>query len=152
MKTVILKCPSCGSGLEITPDLDQFACSYCGTEQIVQRNGGVIVLKLLTEAIGNVQRGTDATAAELAIQRLEGDLAKTEQERILLELRIAKARREAFTFGSIVFVGLLLVSLYLYSGDRAGWAFIVGVFAFILTGIIVTVSTSNERSKAKRRV
>lgn len=37
---VSLTCPSCNGKLQIGKDLDRFACSYCGTEFVVNRGGG----------------------------------------------------------------------------------------------------------------
>src|SRR5215210_5749739 len=75
-----LKCVNCGAGLEISPDMSRFACGYCGAEQLVERKGGTVFLKSVTDAISKVQVGTDKTAAELAIKRLEGELVQAELE------------------------------------------------------------------------
>jgi len=72
--TVPLKCSSCGAALQIAPDVEGFSCSYCGGQQIVLRRGGTIALKLVGESVARVQRGTDRTAAELAVRRLKDDL------------------------------------------------------------------------------
>lgn len=45
---VTLSCPTCGGKLEITSSINRFACSHCGNEHIVRREGGVIAL----EAVG----------------------------------------------------------------------------------------------------
>ena len=76
IRTLTLKCPSCGSGLEVSPDMERFSCGYCGTEQMVQRRGGTVSLKLITAAISKVQVGTDKTAAELALVRLQQELTE----------------------------------------------------------------------------
>lgn len=76
-----LKCCSCGAALEIAPDVDEFACGYCGGQQIVLRRGGTIALKLIGESVARIQRGTDRTAAELAVRRLREDLLALEIER-----------------------------------------------------------------------
>jgi len=52
----------------------------CGTELIVQRPGGTVALKAVTEAIKKVQIGTDKTAAELAITRYEKDLQELREK------------------------------------------------------------------------
>ncbi|MEO6741201.1 MAG: hypothetical protein ABIP20_13185 [Chthoniobacteraceae bacterium] len=75
IRTLTLKCPSCGAALDVSPDMERFACGYCGTEQIVQRRGGTVSLKLISDAISRVQTGTDRTAAELALVRLQQELA-----------------------------------------------------------------------------
>jgi predicted RNA-binding Zn-ribbon protein involved in translation (DUF1610 family) len=71
---IILKCPSCGAKLNVHDDMDRFACGYCGNEIAVQRRGGTVALRSITEAIRQVAVGTDRTAAELALQRLEKEL------------------------------------------------------------------------------
>ena len=38
---VTLTCPSCGGKLEITEDVEKFACGNCGNEHIVNRRGNV---------------------------------------------------------------------------------------------------------------
>jgi hypothetical protein len=67
---VALNCRNCGAKLQVYPDMDRFACSYCGTEMVVQRRGGTVALKAVEQAIQRVQKGTDKTAAELALVRL----------------------------------------------------------------------------------
>jgi DNA-directed RNA polymerase subunit RPC12/RpoP len=74
MRILKLACPSCGADLEISPEMEAFACGYCGSQQMVQRRGGTVALKLVTDAISKVQVGTDRTAAELAIQRLQKEI------------------------------------------------------------------------------
>src|SRR3954470_2138593 len=77
-----LNCAGCGAPLEIGTDLDTFACSYCGTQQRVQRSGGIVALRKVEGAIKAVQRGTDRTAAELALKRLAGELVEAEETRL----------------------------------------------------------------------
>jgi predicted RNA-binding Zn-ribbon protein involved in translation (DUF1610 family) len=31
---ITLSCPSCGGKLQVSEDLDQFACAHCGTEHL----------------------------------------------------------------------------------------------------------------------
>ena len=76
---IALKCTSCGSNLEISSDIEVFACGYCGTQQMVQRKGGTISLKAVVSAVSKVQEGTDKTAAELALVRLREELHLAEE-------------------------------------------------------------------------
>jgi ribosomal protein S27AE len=76
-----LNCPNCGAGLEISPDMESFACGYCGSQQRVERRGGTVSLKLVTDAIAKVQAGTDRTASELAISRLATEIGGIVVER-----------------------------------------------------------------------
>jgi len=77
---ISLNCASCGAKLDVYEDMERFSCSYCGTELIVQRRGGTVALKAVTEAIRKVQIGTDKTAAELAIPRLEIELEEARRK------------------------------------------------------------------------
>jgi ribosomal protein S27AE len=75
LKIVNLNCANCGGVLEIQSDMDRFACGYCGSAQIVERRGGTVALRLVVDAVARVQVGTDRTAAELALVRLEKEIA-----------------------------------------------------------------------------
>lgn len=89
IKIIKLNCVNCGGALEIHGDMDQFACGYCGSPQIVERRGGTIALRRVVDAVARVQVGTDKTAAELALVRLEKEIAsiyaqwQTERERFI---------------------------------------------------------------------
>ena len=76
-----MRCPNCGAKLEITDEMDQFTCSYCGTELFAVRQGGTVALKPLVAAIEKLQAGADKTAAELAIPRLRDELEKLQKNR-----------------------------------------------------------------------
>src|SRR3990172_2505499 len=71
---VTLTCPSCGGSLQITNDIERFACAHCGTEHIVKRGGGVVSLTPVIERLAKVQIGVDKTASELAIKRLQEEI------------------------------------------------------------------------------
>jgi hypothetical protein len=78
--SINLNCANCGAKLDVYDDMEHFSCGYCGTELIVQRRGGTVALKMVTEAIQKVQIGTDRTAAELALVRLNQESARIEEE------------------------------------------------------------------------
>jgi hypothetical protein len=100
---VTLSCPSCGGKLEITKDLDRFACGYCGREQVVRRGGGVVSLAPVIEELKQVHAGVDRAASELAIQRLKQDISDLEQR-----------KKEIEKSGPLRFLGLVfLVGLVL---------------------------------------
>jgi hypothetical protein len=75
---ITLTCPSCGHKLQITRDIDRFACSACGNEHIVNRSGGVVTLKPFIDGIERVQVGVDKTASELAITRHNKEIVDLE--------------------------------------------------------------------------
>lgn len=75
-----LSCPKCGAKLQITDKIDKFACNHCGNELIVNRNEGITFLKPVIDNIRKVQEGVDKTASELAIRRLEKEIADLKHE------------------------------------------------------------------------
>ena len=77
---VSLTCPSCGGKLQITDDIDRFACGHCGNEHIVRRSGGIVALAPAVEGLERIQLGTEITACELAIRRLRDDIIALEGE------------------------------------------------------------------------
>lgn len=88
---ITLSCPFCGHKLQITPEIDRFACAACGNEHIVNRSGGMITIKPVIESIRNLQIGVDKTASELAIVRLRNEIAALEER--VSTLHAAKASR-----------------------------------------------------------
>jgi len=78
---VTLSCPSCGGKLEITNDVERFACSHCGREHIVKRSGGIVSLSPVVDALNKVGVGVDKTAAELAIVRINREVVALEVEK-----------------------------------------------------------------------
>ena len=108
-RAVSLKCPNCGAGIEIGPTVDTFACGHCGASVQVERGGNIIALKLLQEAMTAIQRGTDRTAAELAIQRIGAEIAALKREQDgFRDARNLIARKWAAACGPINRVGSLL--------------------------------------------
>ncbi len=77
---ITLTCPNCGGRLQITDDVERFACAFCGVEHIVRRSGGVVTLKPIVEGLAKVQVGVDKTASELAITRLGAEIARIEEQ------------------------------------------------------------------------
>lgn len=85
VSVVNLKCLNCGANLEISNNISEFACSYCGANQIVHRSGGIVTLELLSSKIDRVQSSIDKTAAELKIQRYKGELQELEEKHTNLD-------------------------------------------------------------------
>jgi len=77
---VTLSCPSCGSKLQVTNDLDRFACGACGNEHVVRRTGGIVSLAPVVEGLLEVKISVDKTASELAIPRLEKEIGQLNSE------------------------------------------------------------------------
>ena len=112
---ISLTCPSCGGRLSVTLDIERFVCAHCGNEHIVERGDGIITLQPVVEGLKDVQHGVDRTASELALKRLQGEIAA------LIAMRASDKR---------VIESLLV----------RGWVFIMfaalPAFYFTMTGII----------------
>lgn len=140
-----LSCVNCGAPLEIGPDLDTFACGYCGTQQRAERKGGVVALKRVEAAIQGVQRGTDRTAAELALTRLAKEIAEAEASRNaavrMAREQVSGAERSRLIVTALVAVSSFSVCLFLVSPlvkmeGGLGWlaSFTAMLGAFVASG------------------
>lgn len=90
-KAIAMGCPNCGAGLEITSDIETFACAYCGSTIKVTRHGGTVTLKQFEQAINGIKTSTDRIAAELALKRLGSELGEVTSEIITAESDLQKA-------------------------------------------------------------
>ena|GEM_PF-3226017 len=110
-----LTCPSCGAKLDLTKDVERFACSHCGNEHIVVRRGGIVSLKPVVEALEKVEAGTDRTASELAMARLEKEIYFLRQEMDKPDVGRDVMWLGAVAFGLIAGLSLCLVIAMLRS-------------------------------------
>ena len=145
---VSLKCDNCGGKLDVYDDMQRFACGYCGAEMVVQRRGGTVALKAITDAIRKVQIGTDKAAAELAIVRYEADLKR---------LRAKEANLLASRFDSHIGVGagcfMVVVGLVMIAYQtQAGWLVFAGGPVVIAGVLIWQRENSAELREARAEV
>lgn len=146
-RAIPLKCQSCGGRLEIHADMTTFACGYCGTEIVVERRGGTVSLRVVTDAIHRVEAGTAKTAAELALVRLKQDLSRKEAERnrMATEASHPSAIHALFgygVFGVILGIGFALASLVPDAG-------VILIVLFGVGGVVAMLSLL-QRAKRKR--
>jgi hypothetical protein len=139
---ISLKCPNCGAGISVTPELDVFACGYCGAQQMVRRGGGIVSLKLIGEAIARVQHGTDRTAAELAIRRLRDELAALADERRKIESVITSGNTIIGAFGLGVIAGLWVAIMMARSREYVIAVLAAGFATFMAARAVKNVKTS----------
>jgi hypothetical protein len=113
-----LNCTNCGAKLDVYDDMERFFCGYCGTEMVVQRRGGTINLKGVTEAIKKVQIGTDKTAAELAPVRLTEELKQLTFEATNLRTRHTSHKGLSIGLASVTIVigFVFLITVYVTLG------------------------------------
>ena len=135
-----LNCANCGAKLEVYDDMERFACGYCGTEMLVQRRGGTVALKAVTEAIKKVQIGTDKTAAELALVRLEKELEQLKADSVQMQNRLSGRKTE---MGCAVVLAIPLIFLLQgVAGENAGAAVVLGVA--IIGGVVWAVKQNTK--------
>ncbi len=128
MKILSLKCVNCGAGLEVKPDIDDFACGYCGVQQHVERSGGIVALRRLEEALDDVKLGTNRAASELALTRLQADVAAilAQRDNEVSALRAADLKNDTI-------IGWALLALSIFGVVQFGWwsiPIIIGGFFF----------------------
>jgi len=123
---IVLECPQCGAGLEITDDLEHFACAHCHARLLVNRGGGVVSLKPMVDELKGVKVGVDKTASELAIVRLRGELAALTAE--LKAIDEAKQQLdEAFMAPDTVKIHDLYAAVErLLRSEGAHWGWLLG--------------------------
>jgi hypothetical protein len=136
-----LSCRSCGARLTIGQSLDRFACGYCGAELLVERSGGTVSLTLVEERLEGIRAGTDKTAAELAIRRLESDLAKVEPSYRSLQSLLQKTD-QAIADGEVGKQRIIALEQEIASKRRTGQASQIGCFSSIIWGAILVAVLS----------
>jgi DNA-directed RNA polymerase subunit RPC12/RpoP len=148
---VTLTCPTCGAKLEVTADIDRFACANCGNEHLIKRAGGIIALTPLVESLRGVEKARDRHTSELAITRLQGEIA--EETKALGELKDVQADLSGCLAVVIsgVAIGILcrvLASIYL---DVRGTLLNILAFApvLLLVGYII-VSLRDDKRKHRQ--
>jgi hypothetical protein len=136
---ITLTCPTCGGKLQITPDVERFACAHCGSEHLVRRGAGVVSLAPVVESMDRQRRATDRTASEMAIRRIKEELSALDAAKAEAEARLAqwnaklaehdKWAKDVRSMRSVLGVALLFAAGY------------VGVEAYIRSGGNVDTDT-----------
>lgn len=162
---ITLSCPSCGGKLEITQDIERFACAHCGQEHIVKRGGGIVSLSPLVEGLKKVGIGVDKTAAELALERIPKELEAliAEKDNLLKESPYPEEYALigliiAFLIGCLLFVISLLVVIqnataFVQNGDGEIWKSLVfGIpgIVLIIFAILPFINRNTKRLEVKR--
>ena len=142
-KLITLSCPSCGAKLDISTNLDRFACAFCGQEHIVNRTGGTISLSPVVEAIHQVKTGVDKTAAELAIVRINADISNLQTKKQQVTSNRPTSPNNNFQKISIIFgVPLIILSLFLFIGKNffEGICILTLGSPFLVVGIFLALT------------
>jgi hypothetical protein len=122
---IVLSCQKCGASLQVTDDLEIFACAHCGTSHRVDRGGGIVSLRKVEGHLESMAHGVDRQTAELALARLKDELAECKREGDSLDAKIKAAQTTvrsmksasfwwfAGAIGCVIVVVILNVLLFL---------------------------------------
>ena len=152
IKTLTLKCSNCAGDLEITNQMECFACGYCGAQQTVIRQGGTVRLEPVVDAIQRVQAGTDKTAAELAMKRLKEEIYLLEQKK---GQRTEEAMREFYVRMSglkTVSAFVLIIAIFGSLGGYAVTQYAIVVFAGVFVILAVAVYYMGKKQKVDAEI
>lgn len=75
-KFITLSCQQCGGKIDVYDDMKRFACSFCGTEMMVQRRGNAVLLEKLTEVVAKAHISVDRASDEIETVRLTHEREK----------------------------------------------------------------------------
>lgn len=137
VEIVKLQCPSCAGKLEVAAGMDQFACAHCGIEVLVRRSGGTISLSPVVDGLKRIERGVDRTASELAIKRLEGELASLQAH---LVARLDAKKYSTFLFSAGCFVTAVGVFFLFIK-------VVVGMIPIMVGGILAATGWLGRKAK-----
>jgi len=145
---VSLTCPSCGGSLQITPDINRFACAHCGREHIVRRAPGIVSLTPVVGAIDRVREGVDRAAAELSIPRLEREISEIEAYRQII---VAQNRSEVkqVPVGCLLFV--VIGALGFALGQDSPQLFIAVLLITLVGALLVDRQNKNSMRETRKR-
>jgi hypothetical protein len=138
---VTLSCPSCGGKLNVTDDIQRFACGHCGREHVVTRAGGIVSLLPVVEALRRVEVGVDKAASELAINRLQREIDELRSRRSALVASSPKPQ-VSVVLPFVIGTGILLVVAALvvnsdYSRPVLGSVIVCGGTILVMVGMIL---------------
>lgn len=146
--TLNLTCPSCNSKLQIPRDVIRFACETCGSELVVDKRGGIVVLRTVSSEASNtkdipVGTNIDRTSAELAIARLRKDI-----EELTKEYRTISGDDNT---SAIIWGGLgVLVGIIFIANDGAPVGLFIGIPSLLI--LVFAIYTTNKNSIRKREL
>jgi len=149
---ITLTCPSCGGKLKIAQDIDRFACAHCGMEHLVKREMGIVALAPVLSA---VTKGVDNTASELAILRLDKEIAEIESKIRSVKNSLNNSGSDegeirvgcGILSGLTIILGIVIISLT--SIDQLG----LGVIIFGILGFAyLALRNSNRKSEQHARI
>ncbi len=105
MKTISLKCRSCGGVLNVNADRDILCCPYCGSKQLIPESDDIKKQRIKSEAYKNVEYEKQRTYREIELER-----EKTKRD---VELEKQKTeRKKEYSDIKKLFLGLVAIIIF----------------------------------------
>lgn len=131
-----LECPTCGSALRVTANLESIVCQACKSEFTINHSGGSIAIHPVKINAGTVDAGTERLPSETAIQHLKDDIALLEKDLSSLKVRKERSLRSLLWLVPIVLIMIgIFVLVALSSVDAAVWLIAIGLAAALLISL-----------------
>lgn len=158
---ITLACPNCGGKLNITSDLERFACQFCGNEHIVRRSGGTVSLEpvmqmmnTLNESMSRVSAISEKQAAEMAIKRLDKEIEELHKRSATL---YNNSNTSWLIFGISAFLAVFSIFVIGIAGDekiiRVIFVPVLALSCFMaVIGLIVLISVSSDKKKKLKQI
>jgi DNA-directed RNA polymerase subunit RPC12/RpoP len=134
-QTIKVKCANCGSGLEISAQLEDFECSYCGALLTVNPPDKADSPEPPANAIPKAPPVTDKTAADLATQKLKGELQNIDESIAGIKHKAWLDQTRHHTLCLTIWISLSVGCLVLLAASQQIFLFLL-IWA-ILTGVIL---------------
>ena len=81
VESLMLSCPNCSAKLKVTRDMEIFKCTHCERQFLINRGEGAVWLSPLQKSLEQIADGSQSVAAELALERLEGEIRALDEEK-----------------------------------------------------------------------
>ena len=141
---ITLSCPNCGGKLQLTADIERFACQFCGHEHIVRRGGGAVSLEPVVKVMQNIDASinlvgsgvnrlgfsSEKQAAEQTIARLKTELAAIQKEQSDID-------SSAGVVGAVLSILFAICFVFLVLAAVNGWSIIVWLILLPLAVLCV---------------
>lgn len=133
---ISLVCPTCGGPLEPTLEEERYQCAYCGSQHLVRRDRGKVILEPLLKGLDEVQAGINRTASELTARRLQDEIEKLEEGLTLANRRLSQG-------GQFLLTGGFCLLLYFW-GFRIGIILAIGSMLMVIALLLLSTGLQSR--------
>lgn len=139
---ISLVCATCGGPLAPTLEEERYQCAYCGSQHLVRRDRGKVILEPLLKGLDEVQAGINRTASELTARRLQDEIEKLEEGLILANRRLSQG-------GQFLLTGGFCLLLYFW-GFRIGIILAIGSVLMVIALLLLSTGLQSRLRIAQR--